>query len=61
MRSEIRGLSDTEIDTVAGGNPYFVAGVVVGAGIVFGTAAAVAVGVAVCDKKKKDEEKKEKS
>jgi hypothetical protein len=59
MSSEVRGLSDTEIDAVAGGNPYFVAGVVVGAGLTFAAAAAVVVGVVVCDKMKNDEEKKD--
>jgi hypothetical protein len=58
MSSEVRDLSDAEIDAVAGGNPgYFAAGVVVGAGLVVGAAAAVAVGAVVCDKMKKDEEK----
>jgi hypothetical protein len=56
MSSEVRGLSDTELDTVAGGNPYFAAGVVVGAAMVFGCAGAVAVGAFICDAMKDDEE-----
>jgi hypothetical protein len=59
MSSEVRGLSDAEIDAVAGGNPYFLAGVAVGAGLVFGCAGAAAVGVVVYDKMTDDEEEKD--